>query len=58
MPEIPDLEAIRHYLGLRLEDREITSVEAPIPRPSASSGCRWEVPLRSMLPRTTSGFGP
>jgi len=31
MPEIPDLEAIRHYLQPRLEGQEITSVEAPIP---------------------------
>ena len=31
MPEIPDLEAIRHYLKPRLQDRTIASVEAPIP---------------------------
>ncbi len=31
MPEIPDLEAIRHYLQPRLEGQEITSVETPIP---------------------------
>jgi formamidopyrimidine-DNA glycosylase len=31
MPEIPDLEAIRHYLKPRLEEREIARAEAPIP---------------------------
>ncbi|MEX2446938.1 MAG: DNA-formamidopyrimidine glycosylase family protein [Dehalococcoidia bacterium] len=31
MPEIPDLEAIRHYLMPRLEGRTVTSTAAPIP---------------------------
>ena len=31
MPEIPDLEAIRHYLAPRLEGRTITKVAVPIP---------------------------
>lgn len=31
MPEIPDLEAIRHYLMPRVEGRRITSTNAPIP---------------------------
>ena len=31
MPEIPDLEAVRSYLKPRLQDRTITSTEAPIP---------------------------
>jgi formamidopyrimidine-DNA glycosylase len=30
MPEIPDLEAIQHYLKPQLDDRTITRVEAPI----------------------------
>ena len=31
MPEIPDLEAIRHYLMPRLEGLTVTRTEAPIP---------------------------
>ncbi len=31
MPEIPDLEAMRHYLQPRLRDQPIDHVEAPIP---------------------------
>ena len=31
MPEIPDLEAIRHYLMPRIEGRTVTAAEAPIP---------------------------
>ena len=31
MPEIPDLEAIRHYLMLRLDGLTVTHAEAPIP---------------------------
>ncbi len=31
MPEIPDLEAIRHYLMPRLDGLTVTSTEAPIP---------------------------
>ena len=31
MPEIPDLEAIRHYLMPRLDGLTVTRTEAPIP---------------------------
>src|SRR5690606_34714776 len=31
MPEIPDLEAIRHYLYPRLEDHTVTATTAPMP---------------------------
>jgi formamidopyrimidine-DNA glycosylase len=31
MPEIPDLEAIRHYLWPRIEGRSVTGASAPLP---------------------------
>jgi len=31
MPEIPDLEAVRHYLMPHLEGLTVTEVETPLP---------------------------
>ena len=31
MPEIPDLEAVRHYLMPRFESLTVTEVETPLP---------------------------